>query len=521
MPMPRALPCSSRRLRVAEFVNGPRGRPGRRADRLRLAAPPDSRVRTEHDREPEGLPGGAVTVDILSLGSRGEGVGRTPQGQAVFVHGTVPGDRAEVEVTEVHERYLRGELVRLLASSPDRVVPACPSVLQCGGCPLMLLTPEAQRREKMRRLSEILKRIGGFPSAKVDPFLPVTAGEAAGAFGYRAKAAMPVGRATHTDRRTPGLIVGFYGQGSHDLVEASHCLVAHPLVRRGVVAARDVAEELFLPPYDERSGQGFLRHILARVAVSTGELMVTLVTRDPSWPGFERFGELMTGRLPELTTLTQSINPERTNRVLGRSQRILAGPPYITEHLAGLTFHLSPHSFFQVNPPVAEAMYLRAIEELRLQGGERVVDAHTGVGALALLARRSGAGTVRGFETVEGAVRDAEANARRNHLDVRFEVGRAEDLYPRHYRAGEGPDRVLFDPPRTGCAPELLTAVRRAPPKRLVYISCAPETLARDLSRLCEDGTFVLERVIPVDLFPHTAHLESIAVLRRGGEPVR
>lgn len=456
-----------------------------------------------------------VQVDVVSLGSQGEGVGRIPGGPVVFVAGAVPGDVAEVAITESHERYMRGELVRLVAASPDRQTPPCSVVLRCGGCPLMLLTPEAQRREKRRRLQEVLQRMGGLYDVRIDPWLTVTPAEVAGALGYRAKAAMPVGPAVGHRASSHALLVGFYGRGSHDLVEAADCPVAHPRVREGVAAARDVAESLGLPAYDETTGQGFLRHILARVAVSTGELMVTLVTRDPSWPGFDAFAHRMQERLPTLTSLAQSVNPERTNRILGRKQRILAGRPYITEHLAGLTFHLSPLSFFQVNPLVAEAMYLTAIEALQLTGRESVVDAHTGVGALALLARRAGARTVRGFETVPEAVLDAQENAKRNQLDVRFETGRAEELYPRHYPRGQGPDRVLFDPPRTGCAPELISAVRKAPPERLVYISCAPETLARDLRRLCEDGIFILERVIPADLFPNTAHLESIATLRR------
>ena len=457
--------------------------------------------------------GDRIELRVESLGSQGEGVGRG-EGLVVFVPGAVPGDVVRARVAERRDRFARGRLEAVVTPSPDRRTPPCAVSERCGGCPLMALTPDAQRRLKRERLAEVLRRIGDLPDAPVEDVLEVAAGVDQGgdpSLGYRAKAAMPV--AAGPD----GPVVGFYGRGSHDLVEAADCPVTHPRARRIIAAVRDSARELGLPPYDERSRTGFVRHIVVRVAVGTPESLALVVTSASSHPGFEAFAERVMARVPDLTCLAQSVQPEATNRILGQGPaRLLAGAPAITERVGPLSLRLSPLAFFQVNPTVAEALYRRAVAELRLKGGEEVVDAHAGVGAIGLWAKAEGAGRVRGFETVAPAVADARENARMNGLRADFEVGRAEMLYAKHYKGERRPDGVVLDPPRSGCAPELLEALRAAPPDRLVYVSCSPETLARDLRRLVADGRFVLERVVPVDLFPQTAHLEAIAVLHRG-----
>lgn len=456
--------------------------------------------------------GERIELTITSLGAHGEGVGRVGN-LVAFVDGALPGDRVAARVDDVRDRYVRARLDELLEPSADRRPPPCSVADRCGGCPLMALEPEAQRRAKRNRMVEVLHRIGHLPDVVVEPVLTAPAAPGGDpSLGYRAKAAMPVGASPD------GLRVGFYGRRSHDLVDAAGCPVTDPRALEVVAAVRDSAAALALPAYDERTGRGFVRHIVVRVARATADRLAVIVTAGPGHPGFDRLPADVMARLPDLTCLAQSVQPERSNRILGtRPPRILAGRPTIEERIGPLVLELSPTAFFQVNPAVAEAMYARAIEELHLRGGERVVDAYCGVGAIGLWAKAAGAGSVRGFETSAEAVADARRNARRNGLAAEFEVGPAETLYPRRYASGRGPDRVVLDPPRTGCAPALLDALRAAPPERLVYVSCSPETLARDLRRLCDGGRFVVERVVPVDLFPQTAHLEAIAVLRSLG----
>ena len=451
--------------------------------------------------------GDRVRLEITSLGSQGEGVGRA-DGLALFVPGALPGEVVEARVRERRERYARAELLAVERPSPDRRAPPCAVAERCGGCPLMALAPAAQRAQKRHRLIESLARIGGLGAVPVEDVL--TAGEPDG-LGYRAKTAMPVGAGPD------GPIVGFYGRGTHALVEAAACPVTDPRVRAIVAGVRDSAEAVGLAPYDERSGQGLLRHIVVRVATGTGQSLALVVTAAPAVEAMAELALAVRARLPALTLFAQSVQAGRTNRILGEGPaRILFGPPAIEERVGPLRLQLSATAFFQVNPLVAEAMYARAVAELRLRGGERVIDAHCGVGAIGLWAAAAGAGSVVGFDTSRAAIEDARENARMNGLDAEFACGPAESLYPRRFGAGHAPDAVLLDPPRAGAAAALLDALRASPPARLVYVSCSPETLARDLRRLVEGGRFEVERVVPVDLFPHTAHLEAIAVLCRG-----
>jgi 23S rRNA (uracil1939-C5)-methyltransferase len=454
--------------------------------------------------------GEAVTIDITSVASGGEGVGRSGD-LVVFVPGAVPGDRVRARIAQVRPRYARADLLTVERPSPDRRPAPCPVWERCGGCPLMPLAPAAQRRHKRARLIEVLARIGGIAGAEVEDVLtapPRPDGQPD--LAYRAKAAMPVAAGPR------GPIVGFYGRGSHRLVEASACPVTHPLARRVVAAVRDSLAPAGLVPYDEASGRGEVRHIVVRVGLGTGESMAVVVTRSPRPRALHRLAEEVTARLPELTCLAHSVQPEATNRILGRGPaRVLAGRDGIRERVGPLTLHLSPTSFFQVNPAAAEILYARAVAELGPAGAGTVVDAHAGVGAIGLWAVAAGAERAIGFETVAAAVADARRNAAMNGLAAEFSLGPAEILYGRRWPAGEGPDAVVLDPPRAGCPSALLEGLRSAPPARLVYVSCAPETLARDLARLTAGGRFRLERVVPVDLFPQTAHLEAVAVLRR------
>lgn len=450
--------------------------------------------------------GAHVTAKIEEIGQAGEGVARA-QGLVLFIPGALPGDVVEAEITDRRARFAWAELVGVLEPSPDRVVPRCPVALAGGGSPLAALSPLAQRQAKRRRLIGQLQHLGGLKQP------PVAEVRAAGPdYGYRAKQSLACG--TDSDGE---LVLGVYARHTHRVVPAADSLVADDAVRQASGAVQAALRKLRLPAYDEITGHGFVRHVIVRHAQGTGQLMILLVTRHAHWPGMEQLPDVLTDSLGEpVTCLAQSVNASPGNRILGAPPRILSGQAAIWEEVLGLRLRISPESFFQVNPKVAADLYRFAIDELRVSDRDLVVDAHCGVGALALLAARSGARAV-GFETASSAIGDARAGARANGLAsrCRFVLGEAERLYGEQFRGTDWPSRVVLDPPRSGLHPDLVASLRDHPPRRLVYVSCEGVTLARDLRKFLAGEKFLLERVVPFDLFPQTAHLEAVAVMRR------
>lgn len=410
------------------------------------------------------------------------------EGLVIFVPFSAPGDRLRVRIREKKKDYARAEIVEVLRPGPDRASPFCPAFGECGGCDWQHLALEAQIRWKARLLQESLQRIGkiSWPQVEVIPSPQDR--------GYRKKSAVAF--------RPRG--AGFFRRRSHEVVPVDAC----PVQAEGLNRLLRAVKELGLPPYDEESGEGLLRHLVGRENRKGQVLACLVVTRLPL-PAEISWGERLAREVPGLVGVAVNLNPYRTNVILGEKTLTVWGESYIFEELDGLSFRISPPAFFQVNPDQAEALYRLAASWACPRGGEMVVDAYAGTGSLTLfLARR--AGKAVGIEEVAEAVEDARANATLNGIkNVFFHRGQVEELLP-HFRA----ETVVLDPPRQGLTPRALAALLQVSPPRVVYVSCSPATLARDLRYLTESG-YRLRNLAAFDFFPHTAHVEAVALLER------
>lgn len=457
--------------------------------------------------------GQEIDLDVHALAQEGLGIGRR-EGVVVFVPFAAPGDRVRARVTRVRSRYVEAELVQVLAPSPSRVDPPCPAFARCGGCALQHLRYDEQLEWKRRWVQDSLERIGRLRGVAVSPTLA-----AEPPWSYRNKATIPL-------RRRQGRIeAGFFAPRSHELVPfpEAGCAIQHPRIDAVVAAA---AEWLDGPgraveAYDPATGRGLLRHLVVRVGFRTGEVLAGVVVHGREFPGEREFAAHLAARVPGLVGVVKNVNTQWINAVLGPRTETLHGRPYLIDELAGLRFRISLASFFQVNPRQTERLYEIALAAAAPSGDEWVIDAYSGTGTLALLAaRRLGrGGRVTAVEILPQAVADARDNARLNGIEgVEFIVGAAERVLPTlAARAAGRPATVILDPPRKGCAEDVLEACLRLRPERIVYISCNPATLARDLGRLCGTGAYRVDAVQPVDMFPHTAHVEVVAAVRRAG----
>lgn len=447
-------------------------------------------------------PGQHVRLNIRRLGINGEGIGHA-QRQVVFVDGGLPGEEVDAKITEVHDNYAVAKLLAVRRASPRRVAPPCPLYAACGGCQIQHLAYEGQLAAKMDLVRESFHRYTGLDDI---PLRPIVGMEHP--WSYRNKAQWQLGRINGR------LAAGLYKPGTHRLVELTDCPVQHPATTRILQVTRDVLETLSIPPYDERKKTGVVRTIVVRCGFATGDAQLTLVTATEHIPSADRLIDMLRTRLPEVTGIMQNVNNKKTPLIFGERTKRLWGKPTLAEKLGHLTFHLSPRAFFQLNPVQTLKLYQYIQEAAALTGRESVVDAYCGVGTIGLWLARD-AREVRGIETVPEAVEDARENARLNGIDnARFFAGKAETLLPRWIKDGFRPDVVVVDPPRSGCERPLLDALVRAKPQRLVYVSCNPSTLAKDCAVLFNGG-FRLKWIQPVDMFPHTAHVETCALITR------
>lgn len=445
-------------------------------------------------------PPSPIVVAIDALAAGGDGVGRLADGRAVFVPQAAPGDRLRLEVTELRPSYARGRIVEVLQPGPGRVAAPCPVYAGCGGCQWQHLDYALQLQWKRRLVVEALERLGGLAGVRVHDCLPCDP-----PWAYRHKVAVPFAL------RGGRTVSGFYAPASHTVVEFPSCAVQHPALEEVVAAVRRRVAEHHVPGYDETRGAGVLRHLVARASHDSGEVLAVLVTagddRLPWAAGLMR-------DVPRLAGVLQNVNPLRTNAVFGPRTRLLAGRDHLVERLDGLRFLVSARSFFQVSPVQAGRLYRTALAYAAPGPGDVACDLYAGVGTLALyLARR--ASRVEAVEEVADAVADARRNAAANGLtNVRFHAGRVEE---RLADLGQRIDVAVLDPPRKGCDAAVLETLARLAPRRLVYVSCNPATLARDLGRLAGLG-YAAAEAQPVDMFPQTAHVECVVrVERRSG----
>ena len=439
-------------------------------------------------------------LDISGMNHEGQGVGRIG-GFAVFVDGALEGEKVEADIMKVSGNYAAGKLARVIEPSPCRISPFCNVYGRCGGCGLQHMEYGVQLKFKENVVREAIKRIGGLGSVAVHPAIGMRE-----PFKYRNKAQYPL-------KRVNGRIVaGFYAKRSHEVVECGECGIQDGLSGKIVSLAKDFIERKHISVYDEKTGKGLVRHIMTRVGFRSGEAMAVIVINGEDMPGKEELVHVLTKEIPEVNSIFLNINTRNTNVILGDKNIRIYGSGTIADYIGTYEFRISPASFFQVNPVQTGILYEKALEYASLSGNETVLDLYCGIGTIAIF-MAGNAKKVIGIEEVGEAVRDAAGNAKLNGVsNVEFVAGKVEDVLPEMARAGVRADAAVIDPPRRGCGEAALKAVAAIGPDRIVYVSCNPATLARDVGRFAALGYEVAE-VQPVDMFPWTAHVECVVLM--------
>ncbi len=440
-----------------------------------------------------------LPLTIESIGLNGEGIAHL-DGQVVFVAGGLPGEVCDTLILKAGRSAIWGKAVGHRTPSPDRLTPDCPQYPKCGGCQFRHMSYAAELESKRRRVEDAIRRVGG-----LDLPVSVILG-AENTERYRNKVQLPV--AAGKD----GPKIGFFRARSHDVVNVEDCLLQPETASALAGAVRRWMAEYAVPAYDEKTHTGLVRHLFVRF--SRTEALCCLVVNGQALPHERELVDALRSAAPELAGVVLSVNTRQTNVVLGRELRTLWGRDFLEDTLCGLTFRISVPSFYQVNRDQCEVLYGKAVELAGLTGKETVVDLYCGIGTISLaMARR--AGRVIGAEIVPSAVDDARANARRNGItNAEFFCGDAADTAARLAVEGLRPDVICVDPPRKGLAPEVVDAIAQMAPQRVVYVSCDPATLARDLARFAALG-YAAQTAVAVDMFPRTAHVETVVLLSK------
>ena len=472
-----------------------------------------------------------VTVKIEDIGTEGEGIGKL-EGFTLFVKDAVMGDVVEARLVKVKKNYAYARLEKVLTSSPLRVKPVCPYHKQCGGCQIQAMSYEAQLQFKENKVKNNLVRIGGFDQLFIESVMePVVGMEQP--WHYRNKAQFPVG--TDKDGR---IITGFYAGRTHSIIANTDCALGieenEPILQKVLAYMQNES----ISAYDETTGQGLVRHILIRKGFTSGEIMVCLVINGKNLPKEDRLVSTLR-EIPGMTSIWLNYNTKNTNVIMGTEGRVLWGQNTITDVIhrrsmeeinsgkdclrydskenapQGITFAISPLSFYQVNPIQTEKLYSLALEYAGLTGEETVWDLYCGIGTISLFMAQC-AKEVHGVEIVPQAIEDARKNAECNHIEnATFYVGKAEEVLPRLYEEEHiFADVICVDPPRKGCDEACLNTIIKMAPKRIVYVSCDSATLARDLKYLCENG-YEIRKVRAVDQFGQTVHTETVCLLSK------
>ncbi|MNO65275.1 23S rRNA (uracil-C(5))-methyltransferase RlmCD [compost metagenome] len=483
-----------------------------------------------------------VMLDIIGMTHEGEGVGRV-EGFTLFVQGALPGEKVRAKVLKTKKQYGYAKLLNLVEASSARIAAPCEIYDKCGGCQLQHMDYTAQLAWKRQLVVDNLERIGklrvsgggdsgkskaneavesqmdrandggmadgvtdGAGVAQTDGILVRPTLGMDEPWRYRNKAQVPIGVTEG------GLVGGFYARGSHRIVDMETCLIQHEDNDDVVRKVKAIGRKLGITAYDEESGKGLLRHVVVKVAFRTGEMMVVLVTNGDRIPHLDEWITEIRREIPAVTSICQNVNTKKTNVIFGDATRTLWGNDVIYDYIGDVKFAISARSFYQVNPAQTEVLYGKTVEYAGLTGNETVIDAYCGIGTISLFLAQH-AKQVYGVEIVREAIEDARANATLNGMEnVVFEVGASEDVIPNWKEQGITADVIVVDPPRKGCDPRLLETILAMKPERVVYVSCNPSTLARDL-RVLEDGGYKTVEVTPVDMFPHTVHVESVALL--------
>lgn len=444
------------------------------------------------------------TLDIIDLSYEGMGVAKI-DGYSLFIENALPGERVEVLVVKVGNKFGYGKVEKWLTESPDRQPLKDNRLLRTGIAPLAHLNYEQQLLFKQKQVENVMSKIAKMPEVDILPTIPME-----NPVGYRNKAQIPV-------RRMDGrLATGFYKKNSHELVEIEDYYIQDPAIDEAIKRVRDILQRFQVRGYNEAKNEGQIRHIIIRRGHYSHEMMVVLVTRKEKFFKGKEIASIIHEELPEVVSVIQNINEEKTNVILGDKEKVLYGRSYIEDQLLGKTYRISSKSFYQVNTEQTEKLYQTAIEFAALQKEDTVIDAYSGIGTIGLsLADK--VKEVYGMELVPEAIEDAQFNALTNKIEnAHYEVGKAETVMKKWQDKGVKPSVIVVDPPRKGLDARFIALAIDMAPAKLVYISCNPATFARDAKLFAESG-YEVKKVQPVDLFPQTHHVELVALLAPKG----
>ncbi|MGG5358621.1 MULTISPECIES: 23S rRNA (uracil(1939)-C(5))-methyltransferase RlmD [unclassified Enterococcus] len=441
------------------------------------------------------------TVDIIDLSYEGLGVAKI-DGYPLFIENALPGEKAEVLVVKAGNKFGFAKVETLLTASPDRKPVDNLSLIRTGIAPLAHLSYEKQLAFKQKQVENVMTKIAKETEV---PVLPTIGME--NPVGYRNKAQIPV-------RRVDGkLMTGFYRKNSHQLIPIEDFYIQDPAIDKAIVAVREILERFEVRAYNEEKHEGQIRHIVIRRGHYSHEMMVVLVTRKEKFFKGKEIARVIHETLPEVVSVIQNINDEKTNVILGDKEVVLYGTSAIKDQLLGKTYQISAKSFYQVNTEQTERLYETAIDFANLTEEDVVIDAYSGIGTIGLsLADK--VKHVYGMEIIPQAVEDAKLNAFNNHIEnATYEVGKAEKVMQKWQKKGIQPTVILVDPPRKGLDESFIESAKEMAPERIIYISCNPATFARDVKLFSDQ--YQVEKIQPVDLFPQTNHIETVALLTK------
>jgi len=438
---------------------------------------------------------------INNVSHQGEGIGRV-ENFAVFVPGAIKGEKIEVKITEIRKNFARGELEKIILPSLNRVKPPCSVFNLCGGCHLQHINYKKQLEMKKEIVENVLSRIG---NQNID-VMPIIGMEIP--WRYRNKGHF------HLARENENITLGFYQSKSHDLVPVSQCLLFSQNINSLIKYLEKELTRQKITIYNHKTDKGNFRGIVLRESKYTGEIMIIFITREERWYLDENFLNNLIIAFPQVVSLCQNINKNPKMALFGKDFRILKGKTFIEDHIDSFKFKISPSSFFQVNVLQTEILYKKILEYANLSGKETVIDSYSGTGTISIYLAGK-AKKVYGLELQKGAVRDAWANGELNNLsNLKFFSGKAESWLYKWIQRGEKAEVIVIDPPRRGCSREVLKNIIKIKPEQILYVSCDMLTLARDIKYITQNG-YNIEEVQPIDMFPHTSHIECLVHLTR------
>ncbi len=450
-------------------------------------------------------------VEIEDLSNEGTGVAKI-SGFPVFIKGAITGDKVKIRIVKVKKNYAFGIVLELLTASRDRTTERCPVAKQCGGCQLQHMTYESQLSFKQKKVLDCMERIAGLreelASGAIE-VLPIL-GMDDEPFYYRNKAQFPVGYDKNGE-----IVTGFYAGRTHSIIPSDTCHIQNPVCEPILQSVKEYMQQAGVKAYDEATGKGIVRHILIRTGRKTKDIMVCLVINADKLPKEQMLTDKLISINADINSIVLNINKERNNVILGRESRCIYGNPYIEDYIGEVKYRISSQSFYQVNPIQTEKLYRAALSFANLTGNEIVWDLYCGIGTISLFLAQK-AKMVYGVEIVPQAIENAKSNAKLNHIEnTEFFVGAAEEVLPDKYEKSNQAmraDVIVVDPPRKGCDTKLLDTLVKMQPDRIVYVSCDPATLARDVKILGENG-YRVEKLQACDMFPQTVHVETVVQL--------